>query len=88
MADPPLIHKRSLTVRNNSLRAFEEILKWVQEQGVAMGSEHSRIDAAKELVELWKQIPEGSTCVKFERSSDKCKDANGLPRYKVDHQYE
>jgi hypothetical protein len=87
MADPPLIPKRSLTVRKNSLKPLEEIQEWVQEQGVAMGSEHSIIDAAKELEALWEQIPNGSTCVKFEKSSDKCNDAGGLPRYKVTHQY-
>ena len=87
MADPPLIPPSSLTVQKNSPEPFEEILKWVQEQGVAMGSEHSQIDAAKELEALWKKIPKGSTCVKFEKSSDKYKDADGFPRYKVDHQY-
>ena len=88
MADHPLIPPRSLTVQKDSPEPLEEIRKWVQEQGVAMGSEHSQIDAAKELVALWKQIPEGSTRVKFKKSSDQCNDANSLPRYKVDHQYE
>ena len=63
-----LIPDRTLEISKNALPgdAFREIVFWVREQGVAIG-DRNIYDASTDLHEFWKQIPDGSQFIVFEK---------------------